>query len=254
MSSLNRMLSVLNLFTAERPVWDADRIVEELGCSTPTGYRYLKELMQAGLLQRVIGGDYTLGPRITLLDYIIRTTDPLLAASIPLMRELVDQTECHCVLSRLDGDVFLDLHHERMEQEVPLMYSRGRPRPMFRGSAPKVVVANQSLKQQRTLYARFQREAEAAGLGRSEEIFLKHMQQIRKVGFYRSDEELEAGISSLSIPVRFAQKENCAALALVSSTRRFELINVDKLLELMQQTAQRICARILEAQQLSEHR
>ena len=37
MTSLNRMLSVLDLFTAERPVWEADRIVEALGCSTPTG-------------------------------------------------------------------------------------------------------------------------------------------------------------------------------------------------------------------------
>lgn len=79
MTSLNRMLSVLDLFTAARPVWEADCIVEALGCSTPTGYRYLKELMHAGLLQRFNGGYYALGPRITLLDYVIRSTDPLLA-------------------------------------------------------------------------------------------------------------------------------------------------------------------------------
>lgn len=80
--------------------------MEARGCFTPTGYRYLKELMQAGLLQRLNGGYYALGPRIALLDYIIRTTDPLPGLSIPLMRELVEKTECRCVLSRMDGDFF----------------------------------------------------------------------------------------------------------------------------------------------------
>lgn len=242
MTSLNRMLSVLDLFSSERPVWEADHIVEALGCSTPTGYRYLKELMHAGLLQRFNGGYYALGPRISLLDYVIRTTDPLLAASIPQMRELVAQTECHCVLSRLDGDVFLDLHHERLDQDFPLTYSRGRPRPMFLGSAPKVVIAHQTPKQQRGLFERFREDIAAVGLGDSEETFLKRMQQIRKAGFYRADEELEAGVSSLSVPLRFSAKENCAALALVSSTQRFARNDIDRLQHLAMQAAERICA------------
>lgn len=241
MTSLNRMLSVLDLFTTERPVWEADHIVEALGCSTPTGYRYLKELMHVGLLQRFNGGYYALGPRISLLDYVIRTTDPLLAASIPLMRELVAQTECHCVLSRLDGDVFLDLHHERMAQELQLAYGRGRPRPMLAGGGPKVVIAQQTPKQQRTLYKRFHDEIAALGLGDDEEAFLKRMHQIRKAGFYRADEELEAGISSLSVPLRFSAKENCAALSLVSSTQRFARNDIDKLQRLITQAAEHIC-------------
>ncbi|WP_333497078.1 IclR family transcriptional regulator [Kluyvera sp. CHPC 1.251] len=244
MTSLNRMLSVLDLFTAERPVWEADRIVEALGCSTPTGYRYLKELMHAGLLQRFNGGYYALGPRITLLDYVIRSTDPLLAASIPQMRELVTLTGCHCTLSRLDGDVFLDLHHECSNQEIALVYGRGRPRPMFSGSAPKVVIANQTSKQQRGLFERYREEVLAAGLGETEEAFLKRMLQIRKAGCYRADEELAAGVSSLSVPLRFAPKEHCAALALVSSTQHFAQNNVGEWQEKLKKAARRISAAL----------
>jgi len=246
MSSLNRMLSVLDLFTSDRPVWEADAIVEALGCSTPTGYRYLKELMQAGLLQRLNGGYYALGPRIALLDYIIRTTDPLLGLSIPLMRELVEKTECRCVLSRMDGDFFLDLHHERPERDVQLNYGRGRPRPLFLGGAPKVIIAHFAPKKLRALYDRHAAEVAAAGLGEDWPTFQGHMQAIRRDGFYQSDGELEAGISSLSVPVKFSAKENCAALALVASTSRFELSDRNKLLELMRQTAQRIAAGAAE--------
>ncbi len=246
MSSLNRMLSVLDLFTSERPVWEADAIVEALGCSTPTGYRYLKELLQAGMLQRLNGGYYALGPRIALLDYIIRTTDPLLGLSIPLMRELVEKTECRCVLSRIDGEFFLDLHHERPERDVQLNYGRGRPRPLFLGGAPKVIIAHYPPKKLKALYEQHAADIGAAGLGERWEAFQQTMQAIRRDGFYESNGELEAGISSLSVPVKFSSKENCAALALVASTSRFELSDRGKLLELMQQTAQRIGAGVAQ--------
>jgi DNA-binding IclR family transcriptional regulator len=46
--------------------------------------------------------------------------------------------------------------------------------------------------------------------------------------------------------VKLSSKENCAALALVASTSRFELSDRTKLLELMRQTAQRISAGVAE--------
>lgn len=246
MSSLNRMLSVLDVFTSERPVWEADAIVEALGCSTPTGYRYLKELMQAGLLQRLNGGYYALGPRIALLDYIIRTTDPLLGLSIPLMRELVEKTECRCVLSRMDGEFFLDLHHERPERDVQLNYGRGRPRPLFLGGAPKVIIAHYPPKKLRSLYDRHADEISAAGISQNWEDFQQTMLAIRRDGFYESHGELEEGIASLSVPVKFSSKESCAALALVTTTSRFEVTDRAKLLELMRKTAMRISAGVAE--------
>lgn len=181
-----------------------------------------------------------------MLDYIIRTTDPLLGLSIPLMRELVEKTECRCVLSRMDGDFFLDLHHERPERDVQLNYGRGRPRPLFLGGAPKVIIAHYSPKKLRALYDRHMEEISAAGLGESWEKFQQAMQAIRRDGFYESCGELEEGISSLSVPVKFSSKENCAALALVASTSRFELSDRTKLLELMRQTALRISSGVAE--------
>ena len=95
LSSFGKILTVLDLFSVSRPIINVDTISEELGLSKPTSYRYLKELVSAELLQRLSGtsGDYTLGSKIAVLDYISRTTDPLVQISIPFMREIVERTE-----------------------------------------------------------------------------------------------------------------------------------------------------------------
>ena len=73
-SSFGKILTVLDLFSVSRPVINVDIICEELGLSKPTSYRYLKELVSADLLKRINGtsGDYTLGSKIAVLDYVSR--------------------------------------------------------------------------------------------------------------------------------------------------------------------------------------
>ncbi len=79
LSSFGKILTVLDLFSVSRPVINVDIICEELGLSKPTSYRYLKELVSSDILQRISGtsGDYTLGSKIAVLDYISRNTDLL---------------------------------------------------------------------------------------------------------------------------------------------------------------------------------
>ena len=83
-SSLARMLSVLDLFSDHQLTWTAEAITEALQMSLPTGYRYVKMLTDAGLLQRAADAHYTLGPRIIVLDHgrIVEqgTHDTLVAA------------------------------------------------------------------------------------------------------------------------------------------------------------------------------
>jgi len=244
MSSLNRMLAVLSLFSTERPMWDADQISEALDCSKPTGYRYVRELVQAGLLQRLNEGMYSLGPRIALLDYVIRSSDPLLMASIPVMRDLVEKTDCQCVLSRMDGAYFLDLHREGPPQDLQLTYGRGRPRPLFRGGAPKVIMANLSSRRLQRLYEQHAEEIGNEGLGADWEGFRQYMLQIRRAGYYVSRGELEVGVCSISVPIKFSAQENPAALALVTSRTRFELMDHEKVLGMLQSAVMQITSGV----------
>ncbi|MBT6271108.1 MAG: helix-turn-helix domain-containing protein, partial [Rhodobacteraceae bacterium] len=77
-NSADRILSVLNLFTDGRLEWTAEQLMEVLGYSRPTMYRYLRSLKDAGLLVSISNSLLTLGPRVVEMDFLIRKSDPLL--------------------------------------------------------------------------------------------------------------------------------------------------------------------------------
>ncbi|MFM7009746.1 MAG: helix-turn-helix domain-containing protein, partial [Betaproteobacteria bacterium] len=64
MTSLAKGFAVLDLFCEVQPVWHADEINHALGYTRATGYRYVKDLVEAGFLRKVSAGRYSLGPRI----------------------------------------------------------------------------------------------------------------------------------------------------------------------------------------------
>ena len=72
MSSLSKLLNVLDLFGPATLKIDPDTIAERMGLSRATAYRYVKELCDAGLLTRVDAGHYGLGPRVIELDWMMR--------------------------------------------------------------------------------------------------------------------------------------------------------------------------------------
>ena len=203
-SSLARMLGVLDLFSEQRLHWSAEDIGEALGVSLPTSYRYLKTLSDAGLLQRRPDAQFTLGPRIVVLDHFIRQTDPVLQCGIPFMKELVAQTGLDCVVSSLLGDQLLDTHREHGSMPADLSYGRGRPRPLFQGAAPKVILAGLPTAQLHRLLDTHSAEVAAAGLPTDWPGFRRYYAQIRKQGFYFSNGELEAKLAAIAVPLHQA--------------------------------------------------
>ena len=50
MSSIAKLLSILELFSEGRPFLSAEEVAAELDCSIPTAYRYVRELVESGML------------------------------------------------------------------------------------------------------------------------------------------------------------------------------------------------------------
>lgn len=239
LSSFGKILTVLDLFSIQRPVINVDAISTELGLSKPTSYRYLKELVSAELLLRLSGtsGDYTLGSKIAVLDYISRTTDPLVQVSIPFMKEMVERTEFSCLLTHLNHDSCIDIHDEVFKNMHLYSYGRGCPRPVFVGSSPKVMISHLPKQQILDYYQRFATQLAEVHFAQSEEEFLSLMKKIKKQGYYFSNGELDPNIAGLSVPVKFSSKEPPLALTLLGSKNRFEFVNLQKVIEILQENA-----------------
>lgn len=244
MSSLGRMLSVLDLFSDSRLTWTAEAITEALQVSLPTGYRYVKMLVDAGLLQRAADAGYTLGPRIIVLDHYIRMADPVLAHGVPFMQELVEQTGFDCVISGLHGQQVLDTHREFGKAPAVLSYGRGRPRPLFLGAAPKAILSRFAPAQLHRVLDSHANEVAAAGLPTDWPAFRRYFSAIRKAGYYFSNGELEANLAAVAAPMQKADGTILGAISLVTTGQRMAVMDLGKVTQLVMRAAQDITARV----------
>jgi DNA-binding IclR family transcriptional regulator len=244
MSSLGRMLSVLDLFDDTHLTRTADDISAALDVSLPTGYRYVRLLLEAGLLQRVEDSHYALGPRIILLDHYIRNADPVLREGIPVMRELVATTGFDCVTSDIFGMQVLDTHREMGGAPPRLAYGRGRPRPLFLGAAPKVLLATFAPPQLRKVFDARHDEIVSCGLPAEWSEFRRRYAAIRKAGHYVSIGELEPQLAAVAAPILKADGSAWAAIQLVFDTSRLSIVDLDKMVHLITEGASRIGGRL----------
>ena len=243
-SSLARMLGVLDLFTEQHLHWTPEAVAEAMQVSLPTAYRYVRLLTDAGLLQRTGDAQLTLGPRIIVLDHFIRQADPVLQHGVPFMKELVAQTGLDCVVTALYGGQLLDTHREFGAAPASLSYGRGRPRPLFRGGAPKVVLANYPPAALHKLFDARLADVQAAGLPTEWGTFRRYYARIRKAGFYLSSGELEAHLSALAAPLFRADGTVFGAVSLVGTVQHMGVIDTTKLAPLVMRAAQDISARM----------
>lgn len=220
------MLKVLDLFTEQTPVLSAEEIAAKLRYSRPTGYRYVRELVAAGLLVRASGG-YALGPRIIELDWVIRTQDPVLTASRQAVRELALQTDCGVTQMGMYGEHIVTIHYEPGPTPLEIGFDRGRPMPLFRGAPSKAILAFLPRARLERLYRKHR--------GRGFARFFEEMQSIRKAGYAVSFGELDVGKVGYGAPVFRGDRTVAGSVCLVLTKAQHDAADprflVDKLLE-----------------------
>jgi DNA-binding IclR family transcriptional regulator len=249
MSSSSNVFAILGLFTQERPVWQPDEINAALGYTRPTGYRYVKELVEAGMLQKVSAGHYALGGRIIELDYQLRQTDPVLLASAPAMMAVARRSGYDLVLSVLyAGPRVIDIHRANGAENLVLTYGRGRPRPMFRSGAPKVLLAWLERGPLVKIHSQLSEEIAASGMGRDWAEFRAYLKNIRRRGCYRSLGELQPGVGAMAVPVLNADGDCVGALAIVGSIARIAAESDARLLKWLNAATTEIQARLKDSQ------
>jgi len=97
------VLSTLRLFAQKEGRLVVADVMQQLGVSNATAYRYLAELEEAGLVSRFALGEYVLGPEIVALDRAARAHDPYVAAAQPVMMALAQETRATVLLGRPCG-------------------------------------------------------------------------------------------------------------------------------------------------------
>lgn len=243
MSSLERMLGLLDAFSEAAPVWTVDALGETCGLSRSTAYRYVKDLCKAGLLAPVGGGGYSLGPRIIELDRQIRNADPLLTAARDTLSDLLPRVgEGILFICGLRGDAVLSVFLMENPNTLNISYSRGRPMPLFRGSASVIILAHLPEGRLRRLYREHAEAIAAAGLGGDWSSFRNALRAIRARPYLTGRAQLDPGVFAISSPVFDADGNILASLTLAMPENRADGGEVASLVALVGEGAARITA------------
>jgi DNA-binding IclR family transcriptional regulator len=219
-SSLERLIGVLDLFEKETRPLSFDEIHSKLGYTRSTLYRYLKILADAEILTSFPGLGYSLGPRITELDYTMRARDPLIVASRPVMAELVAEIPGIALLCRKYRDKVLCVHQEQTDVAFASSYERGRALPLLRGAASRIILAYLHSAKVSRLYAERRHEFLEAGLGRSEKELRAILKKIRSDGFDMTTEQVTAGVTGIAAPIFDAQNSVLGSISVTIQRRQ----------------------------------
>lgn len=204
MSTTDRLLAVLDLFTLERPDWSVEEVARALGTATSTVYRFVGSLCKIGLLTGIGGGRYGLGPTVIRYDRQLRLTDPLVLAGHAQLDRLARLMPARAVafLCRLFGEQVFCVAQEAVDgPSFAVSYERGRPMPLFAGSASRAILAHLPPRQLRDLHRRDGAMFVRAGLGNDWERVRMTLRAQREAGGWISNGEVDVGMRGISAPI-----------------------------------------------------
>ncbi len=213
-----KMFQVLDLIEQSAGPVAADEIQLRLGFTRSTLYRHLKILLESGLVTSMPNYGFSLGPRVTELDYRLRLRDPLVRIAKPMMVELAGSERGVALLCRRYQEKILCIHQERGAAEFQSNYERGLARPLFRGAASRIILAHLRGPQISRLHERFAGAFAEAGLGKTAAEARTALRQIRQRGWDITQGQVTAGVTGIAVPLLDVNQEVLASLSLTLGT------------------------------------
>jgi len=216
-SSLDKMLVLLDLCTDARPIWSIEQAMRDTGYPRSTLYRYCRSLVRSGLLESAGQAGFGLGARIMDLDRTMRLGSPLIRAARSPMAALARQLHLAVLLGRAHAERLICLHDELPADEALSESRRGWGGSLVAsGATGDVLLAWQPAAQLRRLHQRALESAPGTPLAARWDELRARLRTIRRAGWAAGEEPdlLGTGYRALAVPVLDGRRRLLATLTL----------------------------------------
>ena len=210
-NSLKRGLAILEVFSEDRLEWTPEELMDRLGYSRPTLYRYLKALREAGLLSSTPSAGFTLGPKVVEMDFLLRKSDALILNGQEHLNNLTERYSCTALLVRRYGNRILCVASEQSAVRPRSSYPRGRPMPLARGAIARSLMAFLPRRHLLPLIESTIDDLRDIGLGSTVEEVHESLKRVRKAGYAVAFGEVTPGVVGIAAPVFDAGRSPLAA-------------------------------------------
>jgi len=240
--SLERGLSVILAFADHHPALTLSEIASAAGLSRPTARRLLLTLEALGYV-RSDHRSFSLTPRVLALGYAYLNSLDLTAIAQPILEHIVAGAQEACTLSTLDGTEVVYVNRLATRRVASLAFAVGTRQPAYTSAMGHVMLADLPPADLRRYLDRAEFVPHTPHTIRSEEALVERLAEVRERGWAKVDQELEAGVRSIAVPVRGSDGRVLAALGMSSISSRMDAL-IEKGLPLLLEGAAEINARL----------
>lgn len=238
---LERVFAILDMLAAHADPLPLKEISERTGLHPSTAHRILNDLVVGRLVDRPHAGSYRLGMRLLELGNLVKARLDVREAAVGPMRELHKLTHQPVNLSMRQGDEIVYVERTYSERSgMQVVRAVGGRAPLHLTSVGKLFLAYDDPQRVRAYATRTGLAGHTRNsiteLGRLE----RDLNQVRKSGVARDDEELELGVRCMAAGIFDDQRQLVAGLSVSAPTDRLEEGWLDKL----RATAARISASL----------
>ncbi|MEU1972145.1 IclR family transcriptional regulator [Microbacterium sp. NPDC019599] len=247
--ALAKGLDVLRLFDETTTSLKLREICDRTGIPMPTAFRVVATLEEEGFLERQADGGIQPGVAVLTLGSAALRGSSLVQLSEQPLRHLAEATGETVNLGVLRGDEVLYLARVRNQDLVTANIQVGSTLPAPYTSMGKLLLAYLSPDELRAALANHVFRTDAGpNAARSIEDLEKRLAPIREQGYALQDEEVAAGLRSVSVPVFGREAKPAAAVNIAVATQRHDLDSLrGPLLDRLRATAEDISVRLRSA-------
>ena len=244
-NSVDKAITILNCFSAEKPVLGVGEIGKITGFTPSTVSRLLSTLESRGVVEKAEGyGKYQLGYRIHLWGMVSQKRNNLATIAKPVMEKLRDKCGEEVSLYILSDRRRICLERIPSKHGIAMVGSVGGSFPLHAGASGRVLLAFLPEEKRKEIIEnepleRFTPQTITDPV-KLEETF----EEIRKKGYGFSKEEREPGAYSVVAPIRNANNRVVASLCIAGPLYRLSdnqmKLNIKSVSEVAEEISKRI--------------
>ncbi|HUZ37745.1 MAG TPA: IclR family transcriptional regulator C-terminal domain-containing protein [Streptosporangiaceae bacterium] len=227
MQSLDRGLAVIRCFSSEHPSLTLSEVAERTGLTRAAARRFLLTLQELGYVGSS-GRQFSLRPRVLALGYAYLSSFSVAQIAQPHLEDLAEQLHESCSASVLDGDDLVYVARASANRIMTIALTVGTRLPPYPTSMGRVLLAHLP---EQELDAHLSRTTLRKLTDRTvvdPQELRAVLARVRSQGWAAVDQELEAGVRSIAVPVRDSSRKVVAAINASAHAARVPMRTLEK--------------------------
>ena len=242
--SLDRGLAVIRCFSSERPSLTLSEVAERTGLTRAAARRFLLTLQELGYVGST-GRQFSLRPRVLALGYAYLSSFSVAQIAQPHLEDLAEELHESCSVSVLDGDDIVYVARASANRIMTIALTVGTRLPPYPTSMGRVLLASLPKEELDAHLRRIPLRKLTERTVVDETELRRILAKVAAQGWAAVDQELEAGVRSIAVPIRDSSGRVVAAINASAHAARVQMRTLERqFLPRLHSAAQQIDAEL----------